>query len=127
MRTKGLLPALVIAAAIAVPFVLRAFGLDFYLSLASRIVVFAIAATSLNLVLGYAGLVSFGHAAFFGLGAYVTAILVTEGVQSGMVHLAATVATRCTGPLCTPSVIRIAVTYAPRPKNAACPNETSPA
>ncbi len=84
--------ALVAAAAIAAPFVLRAFGLDFYLTFASRIVVFAIAATSLNLVLGYAGLVSFGHAAFFGLGAYVTAILITEGVQSGTVHLAATVA-----------------------------------
>ena len=81
----------VAAAAIAVPFALRAFGLDFYLSLASRIVVFAIAATSLNLVLGYAGLVSFGHAAFFGLGAYVTAILITEGVPSGLVHLVATV------------------------------------
>ena len=80
------------AAAVAVPFVLRALGLDFYLGLASRIVVFAIAATSLNLVLGYAGLVSFGHAAFFGLGAYVTAILITEGVQSGPVHLVATVA-----------------------------------
>ena len=82
----------VAAVAIAVPFVLRALGLDFYLSLASRIVVFAIAATSLNLVLGYAGLVSFGHAAFFGLGAYVTAILITEGVQSAPVHLVATVA-----------------------------------
>ncbi|HEX4235328.1 MAG TPA: branched-chain amino acid ABC transporter permease [Caldimonas sp.] len=84
--------AAVLAIAIALPWLLRALGLDFYLSLASRIVVYAIAATSLNLVLGYAGLVSFGHAAFFGLGAYVTAILVTEGVQSGIVHLAATVA-----------------------------------
>ena len=82
----------VAAVAIAVPWLLRALGLDFYLSLASRIVVFAIAATSLNLVLGYAGLVSFGHAAFFGLGAYVTAILITEGVQSAPVHLVATVA-----------------------------------
>jgi branched-chain amino acid transport system permease protein len=80
------------AAAVALPFVLRALGLDFYLSLASRIVIYAIAATSLNLVLGYAGLVSFGHAAFFGLGAYVTAIMISEGVQSGLAHLAATVA-----------------------------------
>ncbi|MGZ8261188.1 MAG: branched-chain amino acid ABC transporter permease [Caldimonas sp.] len=83
--------AFVLAAAIALPWLLRAFGLDFYLSLASRIVVYAIAATSLNLVLGYAGLVSFGHAAFFGLGAYVTAIMITEGVQSGPLHLVATV------------------------------------
>jgi branched-chain amino acid transport system permease protein len=84
--------ATLIALAVALPFVLRAFGLDFYLSLASRIVVYAIAATSLNLVLGYAGLVSFGHAAFFGLGAYVTGIMISEGVQSGPLHLAATIA-----------------------------------
>src|SRR4029079_15471050 len=80
-----------VALAVALPFVLRAFGLDFYLSLASRIVVYAIAATSLNLVLGYAGLVSFGHAAFFGLGAYVTGIMISEGLQSGPLHLAATI------------------------------------
>jgi len=90
LRGALLLPLCAIAIAIALPFVLRAFGLDFYLSLASRIVVYAIAATSLNLVLGYAGLVSFGHAAFFGLGAYVTAIMISEGVQSGPLHLAAT-------------------------------------
>ena len=91
--SRGTLAVVVVGtAAIAAPLVLRALGLDFYLSLASRIVVYAIAATSLNLVLGYAGLVSFGHAAFFGVGAYVTAILITEGVQSGPVHLAATVA-----------------------------------
>ena len=91
--SRPLLAAVAAAiAAIAVPFVLRALGLDFYLTLATRIVVFAIAATSLNLVLGYAGLVSFGHAAFFGLGAYVTAIMISEGVQSGPLHLAATIA-----------------------------------
>jgi branched-chain amino acid transport system permease protein len=79
------------ALTIALPFILRAFGLDFYLSLATRIVVYAIAATSLNLVLGYGGMVSFGHAAFVGLGAYVTAIMISEGVQSGMLHLVATI------------------------------------
>ncbi len=71
MKPKAL-PLCAAVLAIALPFVLRAFGLDFYLSLASRIVVYAIAATSLNLVLGYGGMVSFGHAAFVGLGAYVT-------------------------------------------------------
>jgi len=86
------LPLCAAAIAIALPFVLRALGLDFYLSLASRIAVYAIAATSLNLVLGYGGMVSFGHAAFVGLGAYVTAIMLSEGVSSGMLHLAATVA-----------------------------------
>ncbi|HEY2561330.1 MAG TPA: branched-chain amino acid ABC transporter permease [Caldimonas sp.] len=93
-RRTGLLAAqvAVFLGALALPWLLRASGLDFYLSLASRIVVYAIAATSLNLVLGYAGLVSFGHAAFFGLGAYVTAIFISEGVQSGPLHFAATVA-----------------------------------
>jgi branched-chain amino acid transport system permease protein len=86
--------ALVLAAllAVALPWLLRAAGLDFYLSLATRMVVAAIAATSLNLVLGYGGLVSFGHAAFVGLGAYATAILVAEGITSGWAHLMATLA-----------------------------------
>ncbi|MFO1272311.1 MAG: hypothetical protein U1F50_11650 [Rubrivivax sp.] len=49
----------------ALPALLNAFDAGFYLSLATRIVVYAIAATSLNLVLGYGGMVSLGHAAFF--------------------------------------------------------------
>ncbi|MEO8310775.1 MAG: branched-chain amino acid ABC transporter permease [Caldimonas sp.] len=84
--------ALAVALALALPALLRAFGLDYYLSLATRIVVFAIAATSLNLVLGYGGMVSFGHAAFVGIGAYATAILISEGVTSGTLHLAVTLA-----------------------------------
>ncbi len=43
----------------------------FYVSFASRVMIYAIAATSLNLVLGYGGMMSFGHAAFVGTGAYV--------------------------------------------------------
>jgi branched-chain amino acid transport system permease protein len=79
-------------AALAVPWLLDALGAGFYLSFASRIVVFAIAATSLNLVLGYGGMVSLGHTAFFGLGAYVTGILLSEGVQGAGPQLAATLA-----------------------------------
>lgn len=80
------------AAALAVPWLLDAFGAGFYLSFATRIVVFAIAATSLNLVLGYGGMVSLGHTAFFGLGAYVTGILLSEGVLGAGAQLAATLA-----------------------------------
>jgi branched-chain amino acid transport system permease protein len=54
----------------------------FYVSLASRMLIYAIAATSLNLVLGYGGMVSFGHAAFFGAGAYTVGILAAEGISS---------------------------------------------
>ena len=73
--------------ALALPWALQAAGIDFYLSVVSRMVVYAIAATSLNLLLGYGGMISLGHAAFFGLGAYSTGILLSEGVQSAGLHL----------------------------------------
>jgi len=80
-----------LAAAIALPWILRVLGAEYYLGVASRIVVFAIAATSLNLLLGYAGMVSLGHAAFVGLGAYASGVLLAEGVRSWAPHLLATV------------------------------------
>ncbi|MGZ5131378.1 MAG: branched-chain amino acid ABC transporter permease, partial [Caldimonas sp.] len=87
--------ALLVAAALvllAVPPAMQTLGAGYYVSTAGKIAVFAIAATSLNLVLGYGGMVSFGHAAFVGLGAYATGVLISEGVLDGAVHLAATVA-----------------------------------
>ncbi|MCE9659884.1 MAG: branched-chain amino acid ABC transporter permease [Burkholderiales bacterium] len=77
---------------LALPPAMQALGAGYYVSTAGKIVVLAIAATSLNLVLGYGGMVSFGHAAFFGLGAYATAVLVSEGVLNAGAHLLATVA-----------------------------------
>ena len=82
--------ALVALAALAFPTLMQALGADFYISMGGRVVVAAIAATSLNLVLGYGGMVSFGHAAFVGLGAYATGILVSEGVANAGVHLLVT-------------------------------------
>ena len=73
--------------ALALPWTLQAAGVDFYLSVVSRMVVYAIAATSLNLLIGYGGMISLGHAAFFGLGAYSTGVLLSEGVQSAGLHL----------------------------------------
>ena len=72
---------------LALPWALQAAGVDFYLSVVSRIVVYAIAATSLNLLIGYGGMISLGHAAFFGLGAYSTGVLLSEGIQSAGLHL----------------------------------------
>jgi branched-chain amino acid transport system permease protein len=76
---------------VALPTLLQTMGADYYVSTAGRIVVFAIAATSLNLVLGYGGMVSFGHAAFFGLGAYATAVPISEGLVGAGADLAVTV------------------------------------
>src|SRR5262249_44178972 len=55
-----------------------------------RILIFGMAATSLNVILGYGGLVSFGHALYLGLGAYAVAILSFHGVTNGWVHLSTT-------------------------------------
>jgi len=66
---------LVLIVFLALPLVLQATGQLFYVSLVTRILIYAIAATSLNLVLGYGGMISFGHAAFIGTGAYVASIL----------------------------------------------------
>jgi branched-chain amino acid transport system permease protein len=69
--------ALVFLAAACVPWL----GSRFYTFLATDIAILALFAASLNLLLGYTGLVSFGHAAYFGIGAYTCAILMkTYGV-----------------------------------------------
>ncbi len=77
--------AVVLAALAAFPFAAAATGFDFYVSLVTRILAFAIAATSLNLILGFGGMVSFGHAAFVGIGAYTVAILMKAGIASAFV------------------------------------------
>ena len=67
------------------PLIASATGADFYVTLASRILIFSLAATSLNLILGFGGMVSFGHAAFVGLGAYAVAIFMQAGIDSAWV------------------------------------------
>lgn len=67
------------------PPLLEALGLDFYIGVATRVLIFAIAAASLNLILGEGGLVSFGHAAFLGLGAYTVGILMDAGIGSAWI------------------------------------------
>jgi len=82
--------ATAIVLSLALPWLLDTLGSSFYISFAGRVLVYAIAATSLNLVLGYGGMVSFGHAAFVGLGAYVTGVMISEGALNGAAHLLAT-------------------------------------
>src|SRR5437764_13292237 len=66
-----------------VPAVAAMLNEPFYLDLFRRIMIFAIAAVSLHLILGYGGMVSFGHAVYLGVGAYAVGILAKEGVYSG--------------------------------------------
>ena len=58
-------------------------GGPFYVTISLRILIFALAATSLNLLLGYSGLVSFGHALYLGVGSYVVAILSFHHLTNG--------------------------------------------
>ena len=74
------------------PPVVLAIGQPFYLDLARRILILAIAAVSLNLILGYGGLVSFGHAAYLGIGAYAVGILGFYGIGNGWVHILVAIA-----------------------------------
>jgi branched-chain amino acid transport system permease protein len=71
--------------AVAFPLVMSGLDQTFYIGFGARVLIYAMAAASLNLVLGYGGMVSFGHAAFFGAGAYVTGILAVEGVRSAWI------------------------------------------
>jgi branched-chain amino acid transport system permease protein len=64
----------------------------YVLSLVTRVMVFAIAALALDLLVGYGALVSFGHAAFIGLGAYTVGILGAHGIHDALISLPAALA-----------------------------------
>ena len=72
---NALLLAVLLAAAIALPWAAEALGQPATIGLATRILCLGIAAASLNLILGHGGMVSFGHALYYGLGAYTVGIL----------------------------------------------------
>ena len=88
---NGVIAALVLALAL-LPLYVMLTGDRFMLTLFTRIVILAMAAVSLNLILGYGGMMSFGHAAYLGLGGYTVAILCFEGIQSGFVQWPAALA-----------------------------------
>ena len=81
-------PAFWIFAALLIVPVAARFGPEsFLLSLLTRTLIFAIAALSLDLMLGYGALVSFGHAAFLGIGSYAVGILATHGLNDLLVQM----------------------------------------
>jgi branched-chain amino acid transport system permease protein len=71
----------------AIPVLSNSADHTFYITFFTRVTIFAIAASALNLALGYAGLVSFGHALFLGIGAYSVALPVVAGSDSVLIHL----------------------------------------
>ncbi|MDN2565935.1 branched-chain amino acid ABC transporter permease [Aquibium sp. A9E412] len=71
-----------LALLLALPFAAQALDEPFYITLATRMAILALAATGLNIALGLGGLVSFGHAAFFGIGGYAAGILATHAFNN---------------------------------------------
>jgi branched-chain amino acid transport system permease protein len=87
LRTpRGVVTALLLIALALLPIFTQAFDQRYLLSVGTKLVIWAIAAVSLNMILGYGGLVSFGHAVFFGIGGYAVGISAFYGITSGWVQ-----------------------------------------
>ncbi len=99
---------LVLALFVALPEFVR----PYYVGLATRMLIFALFAMSLDLLLGYAGLASLGHAAYFGVGAYAVSLLILHwGFSSAVAFPAALVAATAAGALFAPLALRARGSY----------------
>jgi len=86
--TSGRIYALLLLVLAGAPFIFEWANQPFYLDLLSRALILAIAAISLNLILGFGGMVSLGHAAYIGIGAYCVGIPSYYDFYNGWLHLA---------------------------------------
>jgi branched-chain amino acid transport system permease protein len=77
---------LLLAVLALVPIYALLTGDTFAMTLFTRVLILALGAVSLNLIMGYGGMVSFGHAAYLGIGGYAVGILAKEGIASGFVQ-----------------------------------------
>ncbi|MEZ5810431.1 MAG: branched-chain amino acid ABC transporter permease [Rhizobiaceae bacterium] len=78
MRRETIVNIVLAAGFLAVPLVAWFIDEPFIVTLATRVAILALAGVGLNIALGYGGLVSFGHAAFFGLGGYAMGVLASH-------------------------------------------------
>jgi branched-chain amino acid transport system permease protein len=98
----------VVALLIALPEVLR----PYYLALATKMLIFALFAMSLDLLLGYTGLASLGHAAYFGVAAYTVALLIVRAdAPSALAFPAGLGAAVVAGALFAPLALRARGSY----------------
>ena len=89
IRLRTIVAGALLAGLALVPPLAAAISEPYYVTLFTRIVILAIAAVGLNLILGFGGLVSFGHAMYIGIGAYAVGILSYYGIGNGWIQLAA--------------------------------------
>ena len=86
LNPRNILVVALLAALVLLPVYAGLTGDRFMLTLFTRIVILALAAVSLNLILGYGGMMSFGHAAYLGIGGYTVGMLAHEGIYTGFVQ-----------------------------------------
>ena len=86
LTARNALVAGLVAFLLVLPLYTALSGNSFLLTLFTRIIILALAATSLNLIMGFGGMVSFGHAAYLGIGGYAVGILAYEGIASGFLQ-----------------------------------------
>jgi branched-chain amino acid transport system permease protein len=86
VSVRNIAAAALLAGLVLLPLYVHVTDDQFTLTLFTRIVILALASVSLNLILGYGGMMSFGHAAYLGIGGYAVGILAYEGIQSGFVQ-----------------------------------------
>jgi branched-chain amino acid transport system permease protein len=92
LNLRNAVSVLLVAGLLLLPLYSALSGNTFVLTLFTRIVIMALAAASLNLIMGYGGMMSFGHAAYLGIGGYAVGILAQEGFGSGFIQFAVALA-----------------------------------
>jgi branched-chain amino acid transport system permease protein len=92
VQSRHLVVALGMTALALVPPFAAALDQPYYVDLFTRILIFAIAALSLDLIMSYGGMLSFGHAAYLGAGAYAVGIANAYGLDNEVIHLGLAVA-----------------------------------
>ena len=86
------LPAVIFLVLALLPVAAALAGQQYLIDLGTRVMVFAVAAVALDVLVGYGGLISFGHAGFIGLGAYAVGILSAHGIGDALVALPVAIA-----------------------------------
>ncbi|MEO0361052.1 MAG: branched-chain amino acid ABC transporter permease, partial [Pseudomonadota bacterium] len=81
MSREAAVNAALAAAMIVVPLAALLFDEPFVITLATKVAILAMAGVGLNVALGLGGMVSFGHAAYFGLGGYATGVLASHALN----------------------------------------------
>ncbi|MBT7955757.1 MAG: branched-chain amino acid ABC transporter permease [Rhodospirillaceae bacterium] len=83
---RGIYNSILILLCIFMPFIAPVIGQEFFTDVFARIMIVTIAAISLNLIMGYGGMISFGHAVFVGLGGYAVGIFASHGIESAYIQ-----------------------------------------